>query len=98
MTTEWPGNVQQLAATVQQAASVARGPVISAVVHGAIGGGSRVPSFDRSPDEFTRGYLEQLLRVTRGNVTQAARLARRNRTDFYKLLSRHGISTEEFKS
>lgn len=99
MTTEWPGNVQQLAATVQQAASVARGPVISAeLVHGAIGGGSRVPSFDEARDEFTRGYLEQLLRVTRGNVTQAARLARRNRTDFYKLLSRHGISTEEFKS
>lgn len=98
MTTEWPGNIQQLAATVQQAASLARGPVISAeLVHGAIGGSSRVPSFDEARDEFTRGYLEQLLRVTRGNVTQAARLARRNRTDFYKLLSRHGISTEEFK-
>jgi two-component system response regulator GlrR len=99
MTTDWPGNVHQLAGTVQQAAALARGPVISAeLVHGAIGGSSRVPSFDEARDEFTRGYLEQLLRVTRGNVTQAARLARRNRTDFYKLLSRHGISTDEFKT
>jgi two-component system, NtrC family, response regulator GlrR len=98
MAADWPGNVQQLAATVRQSAGLARGPVISAdLVQGALGGASRVPSFDEARDEFTRSYLEQLLRVTRGNVTQAARLAKRNRTDFYKLLSRHGLSTEEFK-
>lgn len=98
MGAEWPGNIQQLEATVRQAASLARGPVISVeLVQGALGGTSRVPSFDEARDEFTRSYLEQLLRVTRGNVTQAARLAKRNRTDFYKLLSRHGISTDEFK-
>jgi two-component system response regulator GlrR len=98
MSADWPGNVQQLESTVRQAASLARGPVISVdLVEGALGGGHRVPSFDEARDEFTRGYLEQLLRVTRGNVTQAARLAKRNRTDFYKLLARHGISTEDFK-
>jgi two-component system response regulator GlrR len=39
----------------------------------------------------------QLLQITRGNVTQAAKLAGRNRTDFYKLLARHGLQSEEFK-
>ena len=28
---------------------------------------------------------------------QAARLAKRNRTDFYKLLARHQLTSEEFK-
>jgi two-component system response regulator GlrR len=98
MTSDWPGNVEQLESTVRQAAALARGPIVSAdLVQGALGGASRVPSFDEARDEFTRGYLEQLLRVTRGNVTHAARLAKRNRTDFYKLLARHGITTEEFK-
>lgn len=99
MAADWPGNVQQLESTVRQAAELARGPIISAdLVQGALGSASRVPSFDEARDEFTRSYLEQLLRVTRGNVTQAARLAKRNRTDFYKLLSRHGLSTEDFKA
>ncbi len=29
--------------------------------------------------------------------SQAARLAKRNRTDFYKLLSRHQLTPEDFK-
>jgi two-component system response regulator GlrR len=30
-------------------------------------------------------------------VSQAARLAKRNRTDFYKLLTRHSVSPDDFK-
>ena len=55
-------------------------------------------TFDEARDEFMRNYLVQLLQITRGNVTQAAKLAGRNRTDFYKLLSRHGLQSEEFKT
>ena len=40
----------------------------------------------------------QILQITGGNVSQAARLAKRNRTDFYKLLARHQLSSDEFKS
>jgi two-component system response regulator GlrR len=58
---------------------------------------TRMPSFDEARDEFTRGYLTQLLQITKGNVSQAARLAKRNRTDFYKLLTRHGVSPDDFK-
>ena len=49
------------------------------------------------PDGAPNDYLVQLLQITRGNVTQAAKLAGRNRTDFYKLLARHGLQSEEFK-
>jgi two-component system response regulator GlrR len=58
---------------------------------------SKLPSFDEALDEFTRSYLSQILQITGGNVSQAARLAKRNRTDFYKLLSRHQLTPEDFK-
>ena len=57
-----------------------------------------LPSFTQAREEFTRNYLSQLLQVTGGNVSQAARLAKRNRTDFYKLLSRHQLVPEHFKT
>jgi two-component system response regulator GlrR len=74
--------------------------VISAeLVHRALGSGTtpQVSTFDEAREEFMRNYLIQLLQITRGNVTHAARLAGRNRTDFYKLLARHGLQSEEFK-
>ena len=85
---------------LQHAASLATGPVISAeLVQRALGTGTapQVSTFDEARDEFMRNYLVQLLQITRGNVTQAAKLAGRNRTDFYKLLARHGLQSEEFK-
>lgn len=101
MSAEWPGNVAQLRNLLRQASAFATGPVLSAeIVQQTLGGSgaARLPTFDEARDEFTRSYLAQLLQITRGNVTQAARLAGRNRTDFYKLLGRHEISPEQFKS
>jgi len=100
MAAEWPGNIRQLSSLMEQAASLTSAPVISAeLVQQALGGtAASVPSFDEARDEFTRNYLAQLLQLTRGNVTQAAKLAGRNRTDFYKLLSRHDVSPEHFKT
>ena len=51
-----------------------------------------------TPRSSRRNYLVQILQITGGNVSQAARLAKRNRTDFYKLLSRHQLSPDEFKA
>jgi two-component system response regulator GlrR len=94
----WPGNVRQLRSVVRQVASVGAGPVITLEqVQEAQGQATQLPSFDEARDEFTRGYLVQLLQVTQGNVSQAARLAKRNRTDFYKLLTKHNLRPEEFK-
>lgn len=97
-TARWPGNVRQLRMVVRQVASVGAGPVISLEqVHEAQGNATQLPSFDEARDEFTRGYLVQLLQITQGNVSQAARMAKRNRTDFYKLLTKHELKPEEFK-
>ena len=98
-TADWPGNVRQLQNLVRQTAAVSQTPIIPVeLVQQSLGGApGRLPSFDEARDEFTRGYLSQILQITGGNVSQAARLAKRNRTDFYKLLGRHQLVPEDFK-
>ena len=100
VTAEWPGNIRQLFNVVRQNVALSRSPVISGeLVRQALGEhAGKLASFSDARDEFTRNYLSQILQITTGNVSQAARLAKRNRTDFYKLLSRHELNPDEFKT
>jgi len=100
VTAEWPGNIRQLYNVVRQNVALSRSPVISAeLVQQSLGEHSgKLMSFSDARDEFTRNYLSQILQITMGNVSQAARLAKRNRTDFYKLLARHDLNPDQFKS
>ena len=97
---EWPGNVRQLHNVVRQNVALSRSPVISGeLVQQSLGEhAGKLASFSDARDEFTRNYLSQILQITTGNVSQAARLAKRNRTDFYKLLSRHDLNPDSFKT
>ena len=100
VTAEWPGNVRQLYNIVRQNVALSRSPVISGeLVQQSLGEhAGKLASFSDARDEFTRNYLSQILQITMGNVSQAARLAKRNRTDFYKLLARHDLNPDSFKS
>jgi two-component system response regulator GlrR len=100
VTAEWPGNIRQLYNIVRQNVALSRSPVISGeLVQASLGEhGAKLASFSEARDEFTRNYLSQILQITMGNVSQAARLAKRNRTDFYKLLARHNLNADSFKS
>ncbi|MGB5578839.1 MAG: sigma 54-interacting transcriptional regulator [Woeseiaceae bacterium] len=100
VTAEWPGNIRQLYNVVRQNVALSRSPVISAeLVQQSLGEhAGKLASFSDARDEFTRNYLSQILQITMGNVSKAARLAKRNRTDFYKLLSRHDLNPDTFKS
>ena len=100
VTAEWPGNIRQLYNVVRQNVALSRSPVISAeLVQQSLGEhAGKLASFSDAREEFTRNYLSQILQITQGNVSQAARLAKRNRTDFYKLLSRHDLNPDAFKS
>jgi len=100
VTAEWPGNIRQLYNIVRQNVALSRSPVISAeLVQQSLGEHSgKLMSFADARDEFTRNYLSQILQITMGNVSQAARLAKRNRTDFYKLLARHDLNPDQFKT
>jgi two-component system response regulator GlrR len=97
---EWPGNVRQLYNIVRQNVALSRSPVISGeLVQSSLGEhAGKLMSFSDARDEFTRNYLSQILQITTGNVSQAARLAKRNRTDFYKLLARHDLNPDSFKT
>jgi two-component system response regulator GlrR len=98
-TSDWPGNVRQLANVVRQNCALAQTPIIPVeLVQQSLGDSqAKLPSFDEARDEFTRSYLSSILQITGGNVSQAARLAKRNRTDFYKLLGRHQLVPDDFK-
>ncbi len=100
VTAEWPGNIRQLYNIVRQNVALSRSPVISGeLVQQSLGDhGRKLMSFSDARDEFTRNYLSQILQITMGNVSQAARLAKRNRTDFYKLLARHDLNPDQFKT
>ncbi len=100
VTAEWPGNIRQLYNIVRQNVALSRSPVISGeLVQQSLGEhAGKLLSFSDARDEFTRNYLSQILQITMGNVSQAARLAKRNRTDFYKLLARHDLNPDSFKS
>ena len=100
VTAEWPGNIRQLYNIVRQNVALSRSPVISGeLVQQSLGEhAGKLMSFSDARDEFTRNYLSQILQITMGNVSQAARLAKRNRTDFYKLLARHDLNPDAFKS
>jgi len=100
VTAEWPGNIRQLYNVVRQNVALSRSPVISReLVQQSLGEhAGKLMSFSDARDEFTRNYLSQILQITMGNVSQAARLAKRNRTDFYKLLARHDLNPDTFKS
>jgi two-component system response regulator GlrR len=100
VTAEWPGNIRQLYNIVRQNVALSRSPVISGeLVQQSLGEhAGKLASFSDARDEFTRNYLSQILQITMGNVSQAARLAKRNRTDFYKLLARHDMNPDTFKS
>ena len=100
VTAEWPGNIRQLFNVVRQNVALSRSPVISGeLVQSSLGEhAGKLLSFSEARDEFTRNYLSQILQITMGNVSQAARLAKRNRTDFYKLLARHNLNPDSFKT
>ena len=100
VTAEWPGNIRQLYNVVRQNVALSRSPVISGeLVQQSLGEhAGKLASFSDARDEFTRNYLSQILQITMGNVSQAARLAKRNRTDFYKLLARHDLNPDQFKT
>ncbi|BDH44910.1 two-component system response regulator GlrR [Salmonella enterica subsp. enterica serovar Choleraesuis] len=100
MTAAWPGNVRQLVNVIEQCVALSPAPVISdALVAQALEGENTVlPTFAEARNQFELNYLRKLLQIAHGNVTQAARLAGRNRTDFYKLLARHELDPNQFKS
>lgn len=97
---QWAGNVRQLLNVVEQTVALSTTPIIPAsLVQRAIREDlPAIESYNEARKRFERDYLTRLLRLTEGNVSQAARLAQRNRTEFYRLMARHDIEPNAFKT
>jgi DNA-binding NtrC family response regulator len=52
----------------------------------------------RAVAEFERSYLTDLLTRTCGNVSLAARISHKDRSALNKLVKKHGLDSERFRS
>lgn len=97
---DWPGNIRELQNVIEQVCALGTSPRISsAEVSRALNGSSCARlTYAEAKSRFERDYLTRLLALTGGNVADAARLAERNRTELYRLLQRHQLDPESFRS
>jgi two-component system response regulator GlrR len=96
----WQGNIRQLVNVVEQCVALTQSPVISlALVSQALLQNTAYwPTLTQAKDDFERRYLSRVLMMTDGVASKAAELSGRNRTDFYKLLKKHQLSAQDFKT
>ena len=97
---EWPGNVRELENTVEYAVVMTQQNRITEdfilQTKGVISEEPLKP-LKEARDAYEKGYLIHLLEICEGNVTKAAKLAGKYRADFYDLLRKHNLKSEDFK-
>lgn len=106
----WPGNIRQLRNAVEHALAMARTETItprdlpavlqraaldgSTAVTGQLPSGSRAEALNRAEHD----YLIALLRENDGNVARSASQAGMSRQGLHKLLKKHGIDADEYRT
>jgi len=97
---EWPGNVRELENTIEYAMAMTQQNVITEdfILQTKIPiSQESIKPLREARDEFEKEYLIRLLELSEGNVTKAAKLAGKHRVDFYDLLKKHSLKTEDFR-
>ena len=110
---DWPGNVRELENTIEYAVAMTqRDPVTDDYVlqgkgfaangqpgaaEPAMHGNEPIRTLKDARDMFERQYLIQVLTMSEGNVSQASKLAGKYRADFYDLLKKHDLKSDDFK-
>lgn len=108
---EWPANVRELEAVLLRAAAVADGPIeledLPAPFRTRAASAEALPPLTSltyrevlaaGRERTTRDYLVALLTAVAGNVTHAAERAGVERETFHRLMKRHGVRAEDFRS
>ncbi len=96
----WPGNARHLLNVVQQCARLSPTKVVSErLVRSRLNNPiHEIPPLSTAQRQFERDYLTNILKLTNGNVTKAAEIAKRNRTEFHRLLKKHRIEAQSFRT
>ncbi len=106
---DWQGNVRELLNFVRRLAVFCPGEEIElSLVHFLDDSGDQpqpevgtiVPYKEakaRVVDEFTRTYVQELLRQTRGNISEAARMSGLERVSLQKIMRRLDIRAEQWR-
>lgn len=97
---EWPGNVRELENTAEYAVAMTQQDTITEdFILQTKSTVSQEPlkPLKEAKDAYERSYLIHLLEICEGNVSKAAKLAGKYRADFYDLLKKHGLKSEDFK-
>jgi two-component system, NtrC family, response regulator GlrR len=100
---DWPGNVRELENTIEYAVAMTQQDTINEDSIFQTKGVTSVTSQEpfkplkEAKDAYEKSYLIHLLEVCEGNVSKAAKLAGKYRADFYDLLKKHSLKSEDFK-
>jgi DNA-binding NtrC family response regulator len=105
---EWPGNVRELENLVLREFLLAGGDEVMVAPPGQLlpapreapvaPGQAFKSAKARAVAAFERGYLSDLLTRACGNISEAARIARKDRSALNKLVKKHGLCSERFRS
>jgi DNA-binding NtrC family response regulator len=104
----WPGNVRELQNILKRMVALHRGPVLSVndlpddiVSHAPkcpVAGSGFFALREQRLAAFEKDYFMRLLQRHLGDVSQAAQEARVPRGTLYRLLKKHGLAAEDFRS
>ncbi len=97
---EWPGNVRELENTVEYGVAMTQQNMITEELifqPKEVVSEEPLRPLKQARDAYEKGYLIRLLESCEGNVTKAAKLAGKYRADFYDLLKKHNLKSEDFK-
>jgi DNA-binding NtrC family response regulator len=107
LTYDWPGNVRELENIMLRELLLADGDVIRLAPGDQVSrDGESGIDFERpfktakaqAIAEFERNYLDHLLTKTCGNISLAARLSGKDRSALNKLVKKHGLAGERFRT
>jgi len=95
----WPGNIRELANTIECAVAMATQNVITEdlIFHARGFEKDGLKPLRDAKEEFEKNYLIQLIGLTQGNVSQAAKLAGKYRADLYELLKKYRLKPADFR-
>jgi len=97
----WPGNVRELENTIEYAVAMTHQDTIPEDLilqtQPETITDASLKTLKEAKDSYEKTYLIHLLETCGGNVSKASKLAGKYRADFYDLLKKHGLKSEDFK-